>query len=385
MVKSKKINPQPAITRLENWHVTPSNSQSFEFLDGIRGIAILLVVFCHLFYINPNATGIVKFVGSAVAAGSLGVTVFFTLSGFLISLPFWKCKLQAKTIHFRSYFHRRFWKIYPPLAFSVVLLLPFYIWIYGDTWDYAKTAVEWLCGFAWVVPVSGKFNTVMWSLIVEVHFYLLLPLAFISLRRVSYRTTLWVLFLGLLFVPLGARLLYATHGMKFALSPMIQVNFPVRMDAFAAGVFIAGIYQQGGLHPRAAWLGPVGVVLLGCTLGLCGAAELVPSIKEYWTESARNYATMLAAACMLCFVAQPALAAKWGLCCGGLRWLGLISYEWYLFHQPPHVWFRHILGSAEGNVAKYLIITAGPFCASLLVAAMVYWMLSLPLLRRHRK
>ena len=385
MEKSQDINPRPAITRLENWHVTPSNAQSFAFLDGIRGIAILLVVFCHLFYINPKATGIVKFVGSAVAAGSLGVTVFFALSGFLISLPFWKCKLQGKSVHFRSYFHRRFWKIYPPLAFSVVFLLPFYIWIYGETALYLKTAVDWLTGIAWLIPVSGKFNTVMWSLIVEVHFYLLLPLAFISLRKVSYRTSLWALFLGLLFVPLGAKWLYATQGMAFALAPMIQVAFPVRMDAFAAGVFIAGIYQRGGLHPRMAWLGPLGVVMLGGILVLCGAAEIVPSIKQYWTESPRYYATMLASACMLCFVAQPALAAKWGLCLGGLRWLGLISYEWYLFHGPSHVWLRHTLGSAEGHVAKYLVITAGPFCASLLVAASVYWLLSLPLLRKHRK
>jgi len=369
---------------VEKWHIAPSNSKSFEFLDGIRGLAILLVVFAHLFYINPKAGGIVKMVGSTLAAGTLGVTVFFTLSGFLISLPFWKCKLQGRSFLLRGYFSRRFWKIYPPLALSVVVLLPFYIWIYGWDWQFARTSAEWLTGIAWVIPVSGKLNPVMWSLIVEVHFYLLLPLAFFAFRTIGYRTTLWLIFLILLFVPLGARMWYASRGMEFALHPMIYVNFPVKMDAFAAGVLIAGLYQRDSLHPRMALLGPLGIALLCLTLLLCGVSEVVPSIHEFWTVSARHYTTMLASACMLCFVAQPALAAKWGLSAHGLRWCGLVSYEWYLFHQPPHIWMRVIAGSAEGNIVKYLLITLMPLLGSLVVAAMVYRMYSLPILRRHR-
>ena len=153
------------------WHIAPSNAKTFEFLDGIRGVAILLVVFSHLFYINPNSGGLIKMIGSTLVAGTLGVTVFFTLSGFLISLPFWKCKLQGKPLSHKGYFSRRFWKIYPPLALSVVLLLPLYLWYYGGNWRLLGTAAEWLSGIAWLVPVSGDLNPVMWSLIVEVHFY----------------------------------------------------------------------------------------------------------------------------------------------------------------------------------------------------------------------
>ncbi len=180
MPKSAENKLPPSVGNLNNWHVAPSNSQNLEFLDGIRGIAILLVVICHIFYINPKATGLVKFLGNAWSEGHIGVTVFFTLSGFLISQPFWKSKLSGKPIQLKSYLFRRFWKIYPPLALSVILLLPFYIWIYGDAWHYVKTAIEWLCGIAWLLPVSGKFNPLMWSLIVELHFYLLLPFAFFS-------------------------------------------------------------------------------------------------------------------------------------------------------------------------------------------------------------
>ena len=371
--------------RLENWHVTSSALPNFEFLDGIRGIAILLVVLCHLFYVNPSSTGIVKFVGATLEAGTLGVTVFFTLSGFLISLPFWKRKIEDRPIQLKNYLLRRFWKIYPPLALSVILLLPFYIWIYGDGWHFLGTALEWLSGVAWFIPVSGKLNSVMWSLIVEVHFYLLLPMAFLGLRKTSYRTTLITIFLGLLFVPLTAKLWYAAHGMQFVLFPTMNVNFPVKLDAFAGGALIAGIYQQGNLHPKLAILGPVGVVLLGLTLILCGLSELFPVIHNFWNETARHYSTLLAATCLLFFVAKPALASKWGLCADWLRWLGLISYEWYLFHQPPYFWARHILGPCEGNLSKYLAITALPFLTSLIFAAAIYRMFSLPILRKHRR
>ena len=172
--------------------------------------------------------------------------------------------------------------------------------------------------------------------------------------------------------------------MEFALHPMILVNFPVKMDAFAAGVLIAGLYQRDGLHPRMAFLGPFGIALLGLTLLLCGISEVVPSIHKFWSESARHYTTMLASACMLCFVVNPALANKWGLSMSGLRWCGLISYEWYLFHQPPFLWLRVIMGAADGNLPKYLVITMLPLFASLAFAAAVYWFFSLPILRKHR-
>lgn len=384
MVKFQKSESSPDVARLENWHVAPSNLQNFEFLDGIRGIAILLVVFCHVFYINPKATGVVKFLGNVLGAGHIGVPVFFTLSGFLISMPFWKGKLQDRPILIKSYFLRRFWKIYPPLALSVLLLLPFYIGISGHSWDYVKTAMEWLFGIAWLTTVSGRLNPVMWSLIVEVHFYLLLPLAFLGLRKVSYSSCLWVIFLCLLLAPPASKFLYAMQGLEFSNYPIIRVNFPVKMDTFAAGVLLAGLYNQRKLHPQVALMGPIGILLLIGTLMMAGVAAVVPAVNDFWTPNASHYSAMLASACLLCFVAKPALAARYGLCISALRWLGLISYEWYLFHQAPYFWARFILGSADGDLPKYLTITMLPFFGSLILAAFVYWKFSLPILRKHR-
>ena len=59
-------------------------------LDGLRGLAIVMVVASHGFYVNPNVPGWLLWVGSFIGGGAIGVQMFFVLSGFLISYPFLK-------------------------------------------------------------------------------------------------------------------------------------------------------------------------------------------------------------------------------------------------------------------------------------------------------
>jgi peptidoglycan/LPS O-acetylase OafA/YrhL len=73
----------------------------------------------------------------------------------------------------------------------------------------------------------------------------------------------------------------------------------------------------------------------------------------------------------------------------GLRWCGIISYEWYLWHQPMIGYSRQFFGSAEGDVPKYAMILGVPLVLSIAVAAAAYRFVSLPILRfgrsRHRE
>ena len=106
------------------------------------------------------------------------MTLFFALSG-LDCLAILKRKAAgSEKVVPQGYLQRRFWKIYPPyLALSVLILTPLYVWFDSD-WSYLAIALKWLGGWAFVVPVSGKLNPVMWTLVIEVQFYLTLPLLF---------------------------------------------------------------------------------------------------------------------------------------------------------------------------------------------------------------
>src|SRR5262249_5365783 len=87
----------PAESWLDRWHVNPSLNKEYDFIDGLRGIAILMVVACHLIYVNPVSAALTRFVGAVATEGARGVTLFFALSGFLISWPFWRRKVKGQS------------------------------------------------------------------------------------------------------------------------------------------------------------------------------------------------------------------------------------------------------------------------------------------------
>src|SRR5579871_180197 len=132
---------------LDSWHVKPSANRDYNFIDGLRGVAILMVIVAHAFYINPNAGSAVKMAGGIIGTGGYGVWLFFVLSGFLIAWPFWKRKVAASEhVLPGGYFQRRFWKIYPPLALSILILTPFFMFLMDPEFgtSFLLVALRWL-------------------------------------------------------------------------------------------------------------------------------------------------------------------------------------------------------------------------------------------------
>src|ERR1700755_727763 len=82
-------------------------------LDGIRGLAILAVLYCHLFWSNPDPAGsvLVHFLARSREAGWIGVDLFFVLSGFLITGILYDT-LSARHF-FRNFYARRLLRIFP--------------------------------------------------------------------------------------------------------------------------------------------------------------------------------------------------------------------------------------------------------------------------------
>ena len=379
---------EPPAHWIDAWHTSPSQSKEYDAVDGLRGMAIILVVVSHLIYVNPSAGPLAQFLYGVANAGGFGVTIFFALSGFLISLPFWKRKLQASE-HLvpPGYARRRFWKIYPPLALSVLLLTPVYLYLKGDAAAYLTVAGQWLVGWPILHPVSSRINPATWSLIVEIHFYLLIPFLFLATKRFSARQCLVVFALVLGVVPMAFRWWNLAHGVTFTLHPEIQVHFPSLLDAFAFGVLAGGLESLGLVRKTWARLGDLGVLLLAGAMLAAAWLRLHPPafVPVVWGELL-GLLVKVAAALLLtyafdsthpraCWFAQP-----W------LRWCGLVSYEWYLFHQPIGFWIRDdLLGPAGGDRLKYATIVGGAFVIGLLIAALVYRYFSLPILRWGRQ
>jgi peptidoglycan/LPS O-acetylase OafA/YrhL len=366
---------------MDAWHVNPSATREYDFIDGLRGIAILMVLACHALYVNPGSGVGVRFIGGFLGACGHGVTLFFALSGFLISWPFWKRKVAGTgTVVPPGYGWRRFWKIYPPLALTVLMLTPYYILRFGD-WSYLSIAAQWLAGLPALMPVNGKFNPAMWTLVVEVQFYAVLPLFFLSLRRVSPKTCLWLATLVFLLVPVAVR---DTTGLSVVFYPDINSHFPSALDSFYLGILMAGLENLGCLKKASAGWAVVGVVLWPLALLFASWLSIHPESNTFAMKEVVGWMVKIGSGCLLFLVADVQHPLARVLCAPWLRWCGIVSYEWYLIHQPMIGWVRTSYGPAGGHLSRYAAIAGVPFLVSVLVAALIYRYFSLPILKYAR-
>lgn len=398
--ESKQINDPPRKDFLEKWELIPSAGNHLAVLDGLRGLAILIVVAFHALYVNPAHGLVARLTGYALLGGWMGVPIFFVLSGFLISYPFLKGRAADSRFWYpKGYVLRRAAKILPPFYLSILIFLVFYWCLYQDP-RYFRSAGMWSIGLGNFLPISPNFNGIYWSLVVESHFYVVLPLLFWITRGFSVRGTVVILFLGLFVIPLVSRQLIWPHDL-YSLpnwdTPLHQEiwlklhRFPCELDYFSWGVAFAGIYVL--LAPfrdqlaTLSLLGYCGLLLMVTTLMLWGFWCIQFDIRgkpTHWSIEVGHFLPSVASLLMLFFVfdskcrAARWLSAKW------LRLVGLVSFEWFLFHGPIVAWFHENTGPSHGSVWAYAWRTIVPLIITFVFSVAVYRWFSLPILHRVR-
>jgi peptidoglycan/LPS O-acetylase OafA/YrhL len=378
----KKTNP----SWLDRWHVHASMNSDYDVIDGLRGIAILLVVACHLFSFSSNSSDLIRLIGGTISAGKCGVTLFFCLSGFLISLPFWKRKMRSTSpITPPGYVGRRLWKIYPPLALSILICAPIDMISLGPK-PILSTALFWLTGMPLLFPVSSALNGVMWTLIVEIHFYATLPLLFLLTNKTSYRTTMIILFSALLIIPTAYKWWLLRQGLGPTLTPMIDTQYPVLLSGFAGGVLIASLECLTKIGKHLARFSLFGFTLIALSMVAISLLDLYPPAPHSSAILSEiiYFIQLLAAGLLLLLIADPTGLVSKLISTPFLRWFGIISYEWYLLHQPIHHLYCHYFGSADGNFGRWLTMLITTSTVSLLLAAAIYLGFSKPILQWGR-
>jgi peptidoglycan/LPS O-acetylase OafA/YrhL len=157
-------------------------TERFHFLDGLRGIASMLIVIHHTFSSNVvkwlTSHGMGVFGKYLYTFTQSGVVLFFVLSGIVLLRPYLR---YDKKLKLGDYYYRRFRRIYPPyfgaLVFGalVIILVHEYPTFYSDV----------LMWFSWeefvsqmgIFNFSGPyFNLAWWSLQIEILFYLIVPI-----------------------------------------------------------------------------------------------------------------------------------------------------------------------------------------------------------------
>ncbi len=305
-------------------------------LDGLRGIAILLVMLVHFgngTHRNPLAHLLFK----AAYAGWVGVDLFFVLSGFLIT----RILLATRTspFFFRDFYMRRVLRIFPLTygVLTVVLLLaplvmgagappagPSPLWL----WLYASNIYPLVTGGWFNTPnVLGLNFGHFWSLGVEEQFYLLWPLI---VRRTDPRN-LPRLCGVLALCCICLRLLFVAAG----ISPNAIYTFtPCRMDALLAGAWIAGFAANGGQLARGV---PLARLLAGLSLAVL-LGSMVLTGNTFWpgrfmqTAGYSLLAILFAAVVVLAIAAPASSYGRRLLESRALTLFGKYSYGLYVLH-----------------------------------------------------
>jgi peptidoglycan/LPS O-acetylase OafA/YrhL len=397
--RRRAVAPSPAVA-------PPPGNPRFPLFDSLRGLAVLAVVVYHVFVFTGalNRRGI----GDVVAvAGSLGPTLFFAISGFLLYRPWVAARAAGKPPPSTSrYLRRRALRILPAywFALTALALFPGIAGVFtGDWWRYYFFLQLYDPG------TLGLGIPVAWTLCVEVSFYVALPLWAAAMARLRLRGELAALAL----LALAGAAVQIAAGRE-ALANVYAQSLLGKSTWFALGMALAVVSVAA---PRAEGRARVLLGAVAARPVLCWAAAIAAFAALVLVrreegglfgivvalQTQQPYPKLLAdvalIALLLCLVLMPAV---WDaparlpqrlLAAPPLAGLGLISYGVFLWHltiaeliilpaMPTHFdadglgLQQHI---PNGGTPVMLILTLAGACA---VAAASYRFVELPFLRR---
>jgi peptidoglycan/LPS O-acetylase OafA/YrhL len=345
-------------------------------LDGLRGIAIVLVMMHHARL--PFWSG-----------GFLGVDIFFTLSGFLITYGLLRSYETYGTIKIRYFFIRRVMRLVPALFVMLVLLnlfillfMPMWIeQIFGDSLITFAYLSNWAHAFR-IRQMPMLIHT--WSLANEEQFYLLLPfvlLFLLRLRMVGFR--LIAVILGIGFVSWA----WSSYLVATDISPMnigimrVYYGFDTRIYEMMIGAALAVFVGMGqrtanlkAIQQRSQIDGWTVVAFVALS------AILFLSWRSGLWEPRTYYLIMIGVNALTALLILYILKFRTGhitrlLSFGPLVFIGRISYGLYLWHVVVYQMFRF---NTEAFSTPILILATA---VSLVIAVISYYIIERPLMR----
>ena len=336
-------------------------------LDGVRGVAVLVILFHHLVLRSgiDQSMWWDRQIYKLAHSSWLGVDIFFVLSGFLITGILLKAK--GSDNYFRSFYGRRILRIFPlyyGYLLLVFILVPLVVGheLQGAAkghqvwyWFYLSNINVALEG--WPQPGNGSVGH-FWSLAIEEQFYLLWPFAVWSLDRSRLLYVAAACFFGAIVFRIAAPEILD-----------IYVLLPTRMDSLAAGACLAIIISgDAGTGVLGKW--PL-LLFWSCTAMLLAFGISAGGRLVFWDEVISIVGYTIIAAAVASLIGMLLIAREGSLLLKlfssrTLTFFGKYSYGLYVLHVPVIAFlyssgfqaelFPRILGSSLPGVFAFSVI-----------------------------
>ena len=334
-------------------------------LNGLRCLSIMIVIIGHFF------------LGEFSGISSLGVYIFFVISGFLITRLLLAEAKETGEVRIGAFYYRRFLRLFPVLIVYMIVIVLFArshaiptplveiasVFLYFV--NYLKSYYE-LAGTQHVLPIG-----VLWSLSVEEHFYLIAPL-FIAFVRASPGKVL-AFAIAMIVLPLAIRIGYVLTWPEWSNTNRIYMASETRFDSIAYGVFLAALCElrpEGRL--RRAISSPQALIV-GVALLVLSTVIRDDFFRDTFRYSMRSIGALLIVAPI---VFSPRLG--WLQAIANTKpadWIGRLSYSLYVWHGAA--WFF----LSNMGMTKSVLTSFSELGITVALAVASYYLIEMPVLR----
>jgi peptidoglycan/LPS O-acetylase OafA/YrhL len=313
--------------------------ERLDILDGLRGIAILLVVWYHIALVSGQGFGPLDYIAQA---GYLGVDLFFFISGFCLFYPYARSLIDGRPMPtVRRFFERRLMKIVPSYLLALAVFMGVYHAQFATPHDAVVQLLSHLTFMHTLSPATySAISGPLWTIGVEVQFYLLFPLIVPWFRRSPV-----LAYLILAAVSEGYRIAVSHAGLGGEFGWINQL--PAFLDVFGAGMLAS--YAVVALRARRTFDAGTSTAFSGATFAFAivclGAAAFVsttsnPSDAHIWLNDHR---IMVGPLCFALALTTYFAVPRWHavVAAPALVFLSAISYNLYLWHLEIAVWLHN--------------------------------------------
>jgi peptidoglycan/LPS O-acetylase OafA/YrhL len=358
-------------------------------LDGLRGIAILLVLWYHIWEISWLSPW--PWLQFLPATGFVGVPLFFFLSGFVISYPFVRAVLNERREPTWPHFAwRRFIKIVPSYTLSIAVAYAIgYAQLQPNASLLPDLVTHLLFIHTWFPLRYGTIDGVLWTLAVEVEFYCIFPLIWWCFKRQPWLTAGVMVALAWYWRVALSTCCFVTLFAQY------EENLPGYLDIFAFGMIAAYVFTRCGDRARAShrYAGPLvalaGVAFFVALLQNLYAHRFYDQWSGVWQINSRPLLGAAFAIIALGWLFSP----RWWqavLDNAPLRFLAAVSYNLYLYHQliARGLLWHHVPpyhGVPQEDPKWQLRYTVAALATTIAQAALITYCFERPLLKIRLK